>query len=302
MFIKPGAPDGKKFYQLLTSSVAPRPIALASTLDRKGHPNLSPFSFFNCFGSNPPMLIFSPLRRMRDGASKHTLDNVREVPEVVINVVSHAMVEQTSLASCEYPRDINEFEKAGFTPLPAKSVRPFRVAESPVHFECRVTEVLETGQQGGAAQLILCEILCMHLKDEILDSDGSIDPNKIDLVGRMGANYYCRASGPAVLTVPKPATELGIGIDRLPEAIRHSAVLTGNDLGRLASVIELPLSDHAFADAQLTRIHQSFAADPVARNKALHLYARELVQANRVKEAWQVLLHSLPGTGTSGDA
>jgi flavin reductase (DIM6/NTAB) family NADH-FMN oxidoreductase RutF len=296
MWIKPGAPDGKKFYQLLTGSVAPRPIALASTLDLDGHPNLSPFSFFNCFGSNPPMLIFSPLRRVRDAKTKHTLDNVRHIPEVVINVVSYAMVEQTSLASCEYPRGVNEFEKSGFTPLPARSIRPFRVAESPVHFECRVTQVLETGQQGGAGNLILCEILGMHIRQEILDADGYVDPDKIDLVARMGHHYYCRASGPSVMTVPKPSTELCIGMDQLPEAIRHSPVLSGNDLGRLASVTEMPVADDAFEDTRLTRIHQSLATDPAARDKALHLYARELVQAGRVQEAWQVLL-SAPTSG-----
>lgn len=290
MLIRPGEPDGRKFYQLLTGSVAPRPIAFASTLGSKGVPNLSPFSFFNCFGSNPPLLVFSPLRRVRNNTTKHTLDNIRETREVVINTVNYAMVQQASLASCEYPAGVNEFEKSGLTPLPAERVKPFRVKESPVSFECRVTDIIETGREGGAGHLIICEILLMHIQDDILDQDGFILPDKIDLVGRMGVNYYCRASGAAVFEVPKPNTELGIGFDRLPPAIRHSEVLTGNELGMLANVTELPAADPSFEDSRMQGLLQRFEAGSPERQKELQGYAQELLASGKVKEAWQVLL------------
>jgi flavin reductase (DIM6/NTAB) family NADH-FMN oxidoreductase RutF len=290
MIIRPGQPDGKRFYQLLTGTIAPRPIALASTLDNEGQPNLSPFSFFNCFGSNPPTLVFSPLRRVRNNTTKHTLDNATESMEVVINVVSHAIVQQTSLASCEYGSGVNEFEKAGLTSLPSEIVKPFRVKESPVNFECKVTRIVETGQQGGAGNLIFCEVLLIHLKDQILDFDGFIDPHKIDLVGRMGLNYYCRASGDAVFEVPKPNTELGIGFDSLPSSVRHSDILTGNDLGMLANVTEMPLPDPAFYNRRVKSIQKDFSADTLGMQTALQRYAKELLEDNLVKEAWQVLL------------
>ena len=290
MLIRPGEPDGRKFYQLLTGSVAPRPIAFASTVNSKGMPNLSPFSFFNCFGSNPPMLVFSPLRRVRNNTTKHTLDNTRDTREVVINTVNYAMVQQASLASCEYPAAVNEFEKAGLTPLPSEMIKPFRVKESPVSFECRVTDIIDTGQEGGAGHLILCEILLMHIRDNILDQDGFIVPDKIDLVGRMGINYYCRASGAAVFEVPKPNTELGIGFDRLPPAIRRSPILSGNELGMLANVTELPAADPSFEDSRMQALLDTFAAGSPERQKELQGYAKELLGSGKVKEAWQVLL------------
>lgn len=290
MRILPGQPDGRRFYQLLTSSVAPRPIALASTIDQTGQPNLSPFSFFNCFGSNPPILVFSPLLRVRNGTTKHTLDNVRVHAEVVINVVSYPMVHQTSLASCEYPQAVDEFGKAGFTPEASEMVRPFRVKESPVSFECRVTRVIDTGTSGGAGHLVCCEILVMHVDDGILDADGYIDPHRIDLVGRMGRDFYCRASGAAVMRIPKPATELGIGFDQLPPSIRHSPVLSGNDLGQLASVTEIPSIDPAFDAPRLRDILQYYAGTPGEMERELHEYARTLLGEARTEEAWQVLL------------
>jgi flavin reductase (DIM6/NTAB) family NADH-FMN oxidoreductase RutF len=290
MQIKPGQPDGKKFYQLLTGSVAPRPIAFASTIDKEGRPNLSPFSFFNCFGSHPPVLVFSPLRRVRNNTTKHTLENIKETDEVVINVVSHSMVQQTSLASCEYAKDVNEFDKAGFTALPSEMIKPFRVKESPVSFECKVRQIIATGNEGGAGNLILCEILLIHLRDEILDEEGYIDPHKIDLVGRMGLNYYCRASGEAVFEVPKPNTALGIGIDVLPLSIRNSNVLNGNDLGQLANVTEMPVVDPSFDDPQLRHIMEYFNADPGDLETELQRYAKKLLQLYKVKEAWHVLL------------
>src|SRR6185369_3924370 len=192
------------FHSYMLSAIAPRPIAFSSTIDKDGIPNLSPFSFFNAFGSHPPIVVFSPSRRVRDNTTKHTLENVYEVKEVVINVVNYAMVQQASLASCEYPKGVNEFEKAGFTPIPSELVKPFRVKESPVQMECKVLQVIETGHEGGAANLIICEILLMHIHDDILNEQGKIDQNKIDLVARMGGDKYCRASGSAIFSVPKP--------------------------------------------------------------------------------------------------
>ena len=290
MRILPGQSDGRRFYQLLTSSVGPRPIALASTVDETGQSNLSPFSFFNCFGSNPPLLVFSPLRRTRNNTTKHTLENVRQHAEVVINVVNYAMVHQCSLASCEYPQGVDEFLKAGFTPETSEMVRPLRVKESPVSFECRVIQVIETGSSGGAGHLICCEILLMHVADGLLDAEGRIDPHRIDLVGRMGANHYCRASGTAIFQIPKPTTELGIGFDQLPSSVRNSTVLSGNDLGRLASVTEIPPVDPAFDAPRLTDILQYFAGIPDEMETELHRYAKDLLEEDRTADAWQVLL------------
>ncbi|MCX6290946.1 MAG: flavin reductase family protein, partial [Bacteroidetes bacterium] len=214
------------FHSYMLSAIAPRPIAFASTIDKDGNPNLSPFSFFNAFGSKPPIVVFSPARRVRDNTVKHTLENVYDIKEVVINVVSYAMVQQASLASCEYPKGVNEFIKAGFTPIPSEIVKPFRVKESPVQMECKVLNIIETGDEGGAANLIICEIVLMHIDESVLNEDQKIDPDKIDLVARMGGDWYCRASGPALFHVPKPNAKLGIGIDRIPEPIRHSKILT----------------------------------------------------------------------------
>ena len=272
----------------LVGSVAPRPICFASTVDEEGIPNLSPFSFFNVFGSKPPVLIFSPARRVRDNTIKHTLENIYATKEVVINVVNYNMVQQTSLASCEYPKGINEFAKAGFTPIASEMVRPFRVKESPVQLDCKVMQVIETGQEGGAGNLVICEMLCMHIDDAILDASGKIDPNKIDLVARMGADYYCRASGSAVFEVPKPNIELGVGIDALPETIRNSSVLTGNNLGLLANCTAIP----AIADMQDDRMNDivNSSGSPADKQRALHAYAKELLEAGDVQKAWQILL------------
>lgn len=238
--ITPGEIKTRFLHAYLLGSVAPRPICFASTISRRGIPNLAPFSFFNVFSSNPPLLIFSPARRVRDNTTKHTLQNVIEVPEVVVNVVNHAMVEQTNLASTEYPDGINEFEKAGFTPLDSEWVRPFRVAESPVQMECKVVEIKPLGAFGGAGQLVFAQVLRMHIHRDVLDADQNIDPHKIDLVARMGANYYARACGVAVFEVEKPLEVPGIGIDALPSFIRDSHLLTGNELGRLGNVQALP--------------------------------------------------------------
>ncbi|MBS4056854.1 MAG: flavin reductase family protein [Bacteroidales bacterium] len=228
------------FHRLLLGSVAPRPIALASTLAPDGTPNLSPFSFFNAFGVNPATLIFSPSRRGRDNTTKHTFENLKVLPEVVINVVTYSMVQQTSLSSTEYPAGVNEFVKSGLTPIPSERIRPMRVKESPVQFECRVREIIETGQGPGAGNLVICDILLMHIDEEVMDAHSEIDQDKIDLVGRMGGNYYVRTGGDAKFIVPKPLARLGIGIDQLPEKIRFSHLLTGNDLGQLGNVEKLP--------------------------------------------------------------
>jgi len=229
-----------KLHHYLLGSIAPRPIAFASTVDAQGNPNLSPFSFFNVFGVNPTTLIFSPSRRGRDNSTKNTMENVIEVPEVVINVVTYDMVNQVSLASTEYPAGVDEFLKAGFSKIPSELIRPFRVKESPVQLECRVRDVIETGSGGGAANLIVCEILLMHIQEDILGDDGMIDQHKIRLVGRLGKDYYVRAFGDALFEVEKPLQKIGIGIDALPGYIRNSRILTGNELGQLGNVECLP--------------------------------------------------------------
>jgi flavin reductase (DIM6/NTAB) family NADH-FMN oxidoreductase RutF len=243
LHIIPGEIANQKLHQYLLGSVAPRPIAFASTMDDKGNPNLSPFSFFNAFGYNPTTLIFSPSLRGRDGSTKNTFDNVKLVPEVVINAVTYEMVQQASLASTEFPKGVDEFLKAGFNKLPSEMVRPCRVKESPVQMECRVREIIETGSGGGAANLLICEILVMHIREDILMEDGMIDQQKIRLVGRLSKNYYVKAFGDALFEVEKPLKRLGIGIDALPEHIRNSRDLTGNELGQLGNVEHLPGPD-----------------------------------------------------------
>ncbi|ASZ10098.1 flavin reductase family protein [Chitinophaga pendula] len=290
MQITPGAVKTSELHAYLLSAVAPRPICFASTVNREGLPNLSPFSFFNIFGSKPPTLIFSPSRRVRDNTVKHTLENIHATREVVINVVTYAMVQQTSLASCEYPAGVSEFEKAGFTPIASEKVRPFRVKESPVQLECSVRDVIETGQEGGAGNLVICEPVLVHINDDILNEKGQIDPHKIDLVARMGADYYCRASGSAVFEVPKPNTQLGIGVDALPSSIRQSHVLTGNNLGMLGNVHELPAIDPAYHDDHLKQIVQYYSVTPDEMEKELHRYAQKLLEQGHVQAAWQVLL------------
>lgn len=288
--IIPGEVKQPQLHQLLLGAVAPRPICFASTLDKDGHPNLSPFSFFNVFGSNPAILVFSPSRRGRDNTTKHTLDNIRETMEVVINVVSYNMIQQTSLASCEYDKGVDEFVKAGFTKLPSEKIKPFRVAESPAQMECKVLQIIETGQQPGAGNLVICEMIAMHINTDVLNDAGNIDPQKIDLVARMNGDYYCRARGEAIFTVHKPNTEKGIGFDNLPPSIRNSPVLSGNDLGMLANVSAQPVIDPSFDDDNLKQIIQYYAINPDEMEMELHLYAKKLLAKGNVTGAWQVLL------------
>lgn len=290
MKIVPGEIKTAALHAYLLGSVAPRPICFASTIDEDGNPNLSPFSFFNVFGSKPPILIFSPARRVRDNTTKHSLQNAMATKEVVINIVNYDIVQQMNLASCEYPAGVNEFVKAGLTPIPSDMVKPFRVKESPVQLECKVNQVIETGHEGGAANLIICEVLCMHIDDHVLDDDGKINPHKIDLVARMGGDYYCRASGPAVFEVPKPNAQLGVGIDALPASIRNSHVLTGNHLGILGNSTSIPVVDEVLYDDRLTQIVKEYDGDEEAKNNARHLYAKELLEHGDVAKAWQILL------------
>lgn len=290
MKVIPGEIKTGELHAYLLGAIAPRPICFASTVDEEGQPNLSPFSFFNIFGSNPPTLIFSPSRRVRDNTVKHTLENIYATKEVVINVVTYAMVQQASLASCEFPKGTSEFEKAGFTPLASDMVKPFRVKESPVQLECIVREVIETGNQGGAGNLVICEPVMVHINDDILDANGRIDPQLIDLVARMGADYYCRASGNAVFEVAKPNLKCGIGVDALPWGIKNSAILTGNNLGQLGNVHEFPVIDATFHDDHLKNIIQYYSISPDEMEKELHTYAKQLLAEGKVSEAWQVLL------------
>lgn len=276
----------QKLQGYLQGTVSPRPIAFVSSMDSNGLVNLSPFSFFNMFSTNPPILVFSPSRRVRDNSTKHTLQNVLEVPEVVINIVSYDMVEKTSLASCDFPKGTSEFLKAGFTELASIKVKPPRVAESPVSFECKVNQVIPLGSEGGAGNLVLCEVLLMHASEYIFDAEGKINPHKVDAVARMGADYYCRAFGENIFTVPKPNEKIGIGYDQIPEHIRNSKVLTGNDLGRLGNIEKLP-------DAESIKVFKSNSDWLIAyRNgdESIHQLAKQYLLDGRVEDAWKVLL------------
>lgn len=274
----------------LQHAVAPRPVCFASTIDRSGKINLSPFSFFNLFSTTPPILIFSPVRRVRDNSTKHTLENILEVPEVVINMVSYAMVQQVSLASCEFPKGTDEFLKAGFTKQASELIQPPRVAESPVQLECRVLEVKPLGMGAGAGNLVIAEVLLMHIDERVLDNAGRMHQGKLDLVARLGANWYTRVNADTIFEVEKPNTNVGMGVDLLPASIRQSNILTGNNLGQLGNVPEQPLVDPSFEDERLKNIVQYYSISPEEMEKELHLYAKELLQTGKVTEAWQVLL------------
>jgi flavin reductase (DIM6/NTAB) family NADH-FMN oxidoreductase RutF len=284
-------PAEKQFY--LQHVIAPRPICFASTINKDGKVNLSPFSFFNLFSSNPPIVIFSPARRIRDNTTKHTLENVLEVPEVAINIVTHDMVQQVSLASCEFPKGTNEFIKAGFTPEPATLIKPPMVKESKVKLECKVIEVKPLGNEGGAGNLVICEVLRMHLDDSLLDANKKIDQRKIHHVARLGADWYCVVNENNLFEVVKPDIQTGIGVDALPLSIRGSKILTGNNLGQLANVNELPVVDPSFDDAHLRQIIQYYSINPGEMEKELHSYAKKLLDEEKVKSAWQVLLTSV---------
>jgi len=281
--IKPNELPTAKLHAYLLSAVAPRPIAFASTVDLEGHPNLSPFSFFNVFSAHPPILIFSPARRVTNNTTKHTLENVIATKEVVINVVNYDLVHQMSLASTEYKKGVNEFEKAGLTMLKSELVKPFRVAESPIQMECKVNEVVALGKEGGAGNLVICELVCMHINQAFLDTDGLINQQKLDLVARAGGNFYSRAKN-GFFEIPKPLSNLGIGVDALPKTIRESAILTGNNLGMLANIETLPTKNEiATFVAQQPQL-----AKLSIREK--HLKAQEYLKNNNLEAAWLCLL------------
>lgn len=272
-----------KLHGLMLGAIGPRPIAFASTIGIDGKPNLAPFSFFNMFSANPPVLIFSPARRVRDNSLKHTFLNIKDVPEVVINIVNYDMVQQTSLSSSEYAQGVNEFEKAGLNMLPSDIVKPYRVAESPVQFECRVNNVVELGSKGGAGNLIIAEVLKMHVNENILDEDGRIDQYKIDLVARMGGNWYSRART-GMFEVPKPLSTIGIGVDAIPKEIRNSRILSGNDLGRLANVEQLPTEKEVI---EYVKENPEIDLDEM---QAMHQLAKELIERDNPGDAWKILL------------
>jgi flavin reductase (DIM6/NTAB) family NADH-FMN oxidoreductase RutF len=283
----------QEFHGLLQGSIAPRPIAFASTIDKEGNVNLSPFSFFNLFSTNPAILIFSPSRRVRDNTTKHTLENVLEVPEVVIHVVHYGLVEQMSLASTEYGKGVSEFDKAGLTPVPSLEVKPPRVKEAHIAFECRVNEVKSLGDQGGAGNLVICEVLVAHVSEEVMDDQGVIDPYKLDAVARLGGDWYSRASGDSLFKIPKPIRNLGIGIDQIPEEIRNSVILSGNNLGRLGNVEQLPnpTQIEEFGKTEMIQeMRVRFKNDPDSWVDHLHLAAKAELEEGDVEKAWLILL------------
>ena len=285
--IEPKDISSAKLQGYLQSAVGPRPIAFASTIDKNGKPNLSPFSFFNVFSANPPILIFSPARRVRDNSIKHTLINVEATREVVINVVNFDMVQQTSLSSTEYADGVNEFLKAGFSAIPSDLVKPYRVAQSPVQFECKVNEIISLGTQGGAGNIVICEVLKIHINESVLDENGTIDPYKIDLVSRMGGNWYSRANQ-GLFEVAKPLTTLGIGVDQIPDYIKESLVFNGNDLGKLGNIEALPTTEEIN-----TFVNKNFAVKGVLSSDDIlkkFQKAKEYLDKNDVDSAWKVLL------------
>jgi len=278
-----------KVQAYLQGAVGPRPIALASTIDQNGTPNLSPFSFFNVFSSNPPILVFSPARRVRNNTVKHTLINAQNTKEVVISVVNYQIVQQVSLASTEYPDGVSEFIKSGLTPLESDVVKPFRVAESPVQFECKVNDIIALGDGGGAGNLVICEVVKIHVNEEVLDENGAIDQYKIDLVSRMGGNWYSRANK-GLFEVPKPLVTLGVGVDQVPDFIKNSGVFSGNDLGMLGNIEVLPTQDEI-----TTFVNETFEAKVVLSSDdtdKIYIKAKEYLAKEQVLEAWKLLLAS----------
>ena len=281
-----------KLHHYLLGSVGPRPIAFASTIDKAGNSNLAPFSFFNVFSANPPILIFSPAKSGRTNTTKNTHDNVKEVSEVVINVVNYDIVHQMSLTSSPYPKGVSEFEKAGFTPVKSEIVAPFRVKESPVQFECKVLEVKELGSEGGAGNLVICEVVKIHIDTAVLDDNQMIDQRKIDLVSRMGGNWYCRANKKAMFEVQKPITTIGVGFDNIPEEIKASEILTGNHLGQLGNIEIIPdeTEVNEYKLIELSDLFVDLEDEPKKLERKLHKRAKKLLKKNKVEEAWLTLL------------
>ncbi|MEN8794701.1 MAG: flavin reductase family protein, partial [Flavobacteriales bacterium] len=276
----------------LLGAVGPRPIAFASTIDKDGNKNLAPFSFFNVFSANPPIMVFSPARSGRTNTTKNTFDNVKEVAEVVINIVNYSIVEQMSLASSPFGADVDEFVKSGLTPIASETVKPFRVKESPVQFECKVNEVVELGTEGGAGNLVICEVTKIHIDESILDDKGAIDQHKIDLVSRMGGNWYCRANAESMFEIKKPIMTIGVGYDAIPEDIKNSNILSGNDLGKLGGIEELPnetdVNDHKLIE--LSELFVDLEDEQEKLELELHKRAKQELKEDKLKEAWMTLL------------
>ena len=282
---------GSVFDSLIKYAVAPRPICFASTIDKAGNVNLSPFSYFNFMSQNPPICVFSPLTRVRDGKDKHTLENIREVPEVVINIVNYDMVQQQSLASTEYAKEINEFDKSGFTALSSELVKPPRVAESPVQLECKVREIITIQEGGGTGNLVIAEVVNMHIKSYLLDENDQMDQAALDLVARLGGDWYCRVTKENLFEVPKPLRKLGIGVDQLPEHIRNSSILTGNQLGLLANIEAIPTFENdILEDEQIHSLKSMWEQDQTQLNNEIQRYAARLLDEEQIEKAWQVLL------------
>mgnify|MGYP001159321556 FL=1 len=281
-----------KLHHYLLGAVGPRPIAFASTIDKDGNRNLAPFSFFNVFSANPPIMVFSPARSGRTNTTKNTFDNVKEVAEVVINIVNYSIVEQMSLSSSPFDSDVDEFVKSGLTPIASETIRPFRVKESPVQFECKVNEVVELGTEGGAGNLVICEVTKIHIDEAILDENGTIDQHKIDLVSRMGGNWYCRANAESMFEIKKPIMTIGIGYDAIPEDIRNSSVLSGNDLGKLGGIEEFPnetdVNDHKLIE--LSELFVELEDEQEKLEQELHKRAKQELKEDKLKEAWMTLL------------
>ena len=288
LIVDPEKTPTKDFHQFLLGAVAPRPIAFASTVDENGNPNLAPYSFFNAFSSNPPILVFSSNRRVADNTTKDTLHNIEKTKEVVINVVSHSIVRQMAVTSISFPTEDSEFDKTGLTPIPSDLVKPFRVKESPVQMECKVSEIIPLGEHGGAGHLIICKVVRMHIDEKVLDGN-RIDPHKIDLMGRMGRAYYVRASGDAIQTIVQSVTQVSIGYDSLPKSVQNSRILTGNDLGQLAGMLKLP------TDEEIEKFASKSVVEDLLEDKnseeLLHIAAKEAIQRGRLEEAllWAVV-------------
>jgi flavin reductase (DIM6/NTAB) family NADH-FMN oxidoreductase RutF len=284
-----------KLHEHLLSAVAPRPIAFVSTVDRDGHVNLSPFSFFNVFGSNPPIMVFSPARSGRTGATKNTHDNIKEVPECVVNIAHYDMLYQMNLAAGMYPKGVDEFEKSGLTAVPSVKIKPPRVGESYVSFECRVNQIIETGENGGAGNLIVCEVVMLHINDSVLDSEGSIDPLKMNYIARMGKQNWCRVGAENIFSIPsfKMHNELGMGFENLPDGIRQSKYLSGNDLAQLASCDKLPTEKELFETKDVAEIQvvvQKYGHDFTAFEKEMHLLAKQEIEQSNLWLAWKILM------------
>jgi len=278
-----------ELHQILVSTVAPRPIALVSTMNEEGIPNLAPYSFFNVFSSNPPTLIFSSNRKIKDDSTKDTLHNVEATGEVVINAVTRSIARQVALASIEYPSEVSEFEKSGLTPLKSESVRPYRVAESPAQFECRVKKILPLGEKGGAGNLIICEVVRVHLHDDIYDEKGKIDPNRLDLVGRMGRTYYCHAAKESLFSLYQPFHVIGIGFDQLPKEIRESEVFTGHDLAFFAAQPKLPTPEEVEEVMKLNEVKTLLKQEKIER-KDWHRLAKEFLEKKKPEEAFAIAM------------